>query len=290
MFSQIFNIVAPLFIIVGVGYFYGARVRPEMRITNQLVMDVFVPALIFHVMVQESFHPSLYTWLVVGGTLLMLGSGVAGYVLARVVGISPRAVMPPAMFSNWANLGLPLYILALGETALDGGVMLVVVGNILCFSLGTYIYSGKISGLEVIKTPIIVAVVLGILLNALDVTMPFFIDKPLEMMGQVAIPLMLFSLGVRLTRVDFRDAHYGLIMAAFCPLVGVGMALLLVQVLPLSTLHQHILILFGALPPAVVNYMLSEQYDCEPDKVASMVVIGNLAAVATLPLALLLVL
>ena len=104
--AQIFNIVAPLFIIVGVGYFYGARVRPEMRITNQLVMDVFVPALIFHVMVQESFHPSQYTWLVVGGTLLMLGSGVAGYVLARVVGISPRAVMPPAMFSNWANLGV----------------------------------------------------------------------------------------------------------------------------------------------------------------------------------------
>ncbi len=290
MLSQVFNIVAPLFLIIAVGYFYGARVRPEMRITNQLVMDVFVPALIFHVMVQESFMPSQYIWLVIAGCVLMLGSGVIAYVFSRALGFNARAMMPPAMFSNWANLGLPLYVLALGDAALDGGVMLVVAGNILCFSLGTYIYSGRVSGWAVLRTPIIVAVIAGGLFNALELRLPPFIDTPLEMMGQVAIPLMLFSLGVRLTRVDFKDAKIGIVMAAFCPIVGVGLALLLVQVIPLSPLHQSILILFGALPPAVINYMLSEQYNCEPDQVASMVVIGNLTSVITLPMALLLVL
>jgi len=109
-------------------------------------------------------------------------------------------------------------------------------------------------------------------------------------MGQVAIPMMLFSLGVRLTRVSFKDAKIGLIMAAFCPIVGISLAFALAYILPLSDLHRGILILFGALPPAVINYMLSEQYDCEPDQVASMVVIGNLASVVFLPLALILVL
>lgn len=290
MLNQVFNIVAPLFLIIAVGYFYGARVRPEMRITNQLVMDVFMPALIFHVMVQDSFMPTQYVWLVFAGVVLMLGSGVLAFVFARFLGANPRALMPPAMFSNWANLGLPLYIFALGEVALDGGVMLVVAGNILCFTLGIYIYSGKLSSLDMLRTPIIVAVILGGLFNAFNVVLPAFVDTPIKMMGQVAIPLMLFSLGVRLTRVDFRDAKIGLIMAAFCPIIGVGLALVLVQFLPLSPLHQSILILFGALPPAVINYMLSEQYDCEPDQVASMVVIGNLASIITLPLALLLVL
>ncbi len=46
----------------------------------------------------------------------------------------------------------------------------------------------------------------------------------------------------------------------------------------------------GALPPAVLNYMFAERYNQEPDKVASMVLIGNLAAVVFLPLALALVL
>ena len=141
-----------------------------------------------------------------------------------------------------------------------------------------------------LKTPIIVAVIVGALLNGFRVPIPDFVDTPLEMMGQVAIPLMLFSLGVRLTRLDLKDVKLGLIVAVLCPVVGVALALLLIAIIPLSPLHQSILILFGALPPAVVNYMLSEQYDCEPDQVASIVIIGNLASVISLPIALTMVL
>lgn len=290
MIQQIFTIVMPLFIIAAVGYFYGSRVRPEMRITNQLVMDVFVPALIFHVMIQDDFYPTQYLNLMSAGVLLMLGSGAVAFAFARFVGFSWRAFVPPAMFSNWANLGLPLYVFALGEQALGAGIMLVVAGNLLCFTIGTYIYSGKLSGFEVLRTPIIVAVFLGAVLNALNVTLPKFIDLPIEMLGQVAIPLMLFSLGVRLTRVTWHDSKPGLVMAAFCPLVGMALAIILCKLVPMSPLHQQILVLFGALPPAVVNFMLAEQYDREPESVASMVLIGNMASIIALPLALLFVL
>jgi len=286
MIQQIFSIVAPLFIIAAIGYFYGSRVRPEMRITNQLIMDVFMPALIFHVMIQDDFYPSQYINLVVSGTMLMLLSGVAAFGLSRLLGFSWRAFTPPAMFSNWANLGLPLYVFALGDQALGAGVMLVVAGNVLCFTIGTYIYSGKLSGFDVLKTPIIIAVLLGGTINALGFSVPSAIDLSIEMLGQVAIPLMLFSLGVRLTRVTWNDSKSGLVMAAFCPIVGVSFAVLICQLMPLSILHQSILILFGALPPAVVNFMLAEQYDREPEAVASMVLIGNMSSVLSLPIAL----
>jgi predicted permease len=177
-------------------------------------------------------------------------------------------------------------VFALGEHALGAGVMLVVVGNIFCFTIGTYIYSGQLSSLEVLKTPMIVAVVVGGAINLLDVSMPNVLLVPINMLGQVAIPLMLFSLGVRLTRASWRDSHSGLIMAVFCPVVGVALALLLLQVFPMSDLHRSILILFGALPPAVINFMLAEQYQTEPDTVASMVLIGNLFAVVSLPIVL----
>jgi len=277
-------------IIAAVGYFYGSRVRPEMRITNQLVMDVFMPALIFHVMIQEDFYPLQYLNLMGAGVLLMLGSGVVAFFFSRLVGFSWRAFVPSAMFSNWANLGLPLYVFALGEQALGAGIMLVVVGNLLCFSVGTYIYSGKLSRFEVLRTPIIIAVLLGATLNALNVSLPKVVNLPLEMLGQVAIPLMLFSLGVRLTRVSWRDSKPGLVMAAFCPVVGIALAVLICELVPMTELHQKILILFGALPPAVINFMLAEQYQREPDSVASMVLIGNMASVISLPLALLFVL
>jgi len=290
MIQHVFSIVAPLFIIAAIGYFYGSRVRPEMRITNQLIMDIFMPALIFHVMVQEDFYPGQYLNLVLAGTILMLLSGVVAFALSRFLDFSWRAFIPSAMFSNWANLGLPLYVLSLGDEALGAGVMLVVAGNLLCFTIGTYIYSGKLTGFEVLKTPIIIAVFLGGAINALGLKLPSAIDLPIEMLGQVAIPLMLFSLGVRLTRVSWNDSKAGLVMAAFCPIVGVSLALVICQIVPLNTLHQSILILFGALPPAVINFMLAEQYNREPEAVASMVLIGNIASVVSLPIALWLVL
>lgn len=286
MIQQILEIVMPLLLIVLIGYFYGARVRPEMRITNQLVMDVFMPALIFHVMIQEDFYPSQYALLMFAGALLILGSGLVAFLVARILGFSWRSFTPPAMFSNWANLGLPLYVFALGDIALDGGVMLIVVGNIICFTLGTYIYSGRLSGMEVLRTPIIMAVILGAIINALDVVFPAAVMIPIDMLGKVAIPIMLFSLGVRLTRVSLSDSSIGVVMAVLCPVAGVGLALLIGAVIPLSELHQSILILFGVLPPAVINFMLAEQYNTDPDKVASMVMIGNLFSIVTIPIAL----
>ena len=286
MINQLVSILAPLFIIAAVGYFYGSRVRPEMRITNQLIMDIFMPALIFHVMIQDDFHPLQYLNLMLAGSILMLLSGLLAFFLSKFLGFSWRAFIPSAMFSNWANLGLPLYVFALGEQALGAGVMLVVVGNLLCFTIGTYIYSGRLSGFEVLKTPIIIAVIFGGTLNAVGVSLPRALDAPIEMLGQIAIPLMLFSLGVRLTRVTWGDSRAGFVMAAFCPIVGVSLAVVLCQLIELSSLHQSILILFGALPPAVINFMLAEQYQREPEAVASMVLIGNIASLISLPMAL----
>ena len=50
------------------------------------------------------------------------------------------------------------------------------------------------------------------------------------------------------------------------------------------------LFVFGALPPAVLNFLFAERYRQEPERVASIVLIGNLAALVFLPLALALVL
>lgn len=284
MIYQVINIVAPLFIIVSVGYVYALRAKPAMGITNKLIMDIFMPALILSVMVRDDFHASQYLYLMLGGALVILGSGIVAYFVSRVVNIPWRAFVPPAMFSNWANLGIPLYVLTLGDQALGAGVMLVVVGNILCFTIGVQIYSGTLSFADLVKTPILIAVVAGGLVNILDVPLADSLVKSIQMLGQVVIPLMLFSLGVRLTRVSWSDSRAGIIMGIFCPVVGVPLAWLLSMWLPLSEFHQTILILFGVLPPAVINFMLAEQYGNEPEKVASMVLIGNFMAIISIPL------
>ncbi len=129
----------------------------------------------------------------------------------------------------------------------------------------------------------------GGLINVIGIEVTQLISVPITMLGQVAIPLMLFSLGVRITRVSRVDSNMGIIMSLFCPIVGVALAYSICYFLPLSSLNQNILILFGVLPPAVINFMLAEQYNAEPDKVASMVLIGNMVSIVSIPLVLLMI-
>jgi predicted permease len=101
---------------------------------------------------------------------------------------------------------------------------------------------------------------------------------------------MLFTLGVRLIDVDLKDWRIGMIGAIACPLSGLLCAFIAITVLPLNSLQQSCLILFAALPPAVLNFIIAEQYQIEPQRVASIVMLGNIASLVFIPLALLWVL
>ena len=110
--------------------------------------------------------------------------------------------------------------------------------------------------------------------------------EAIKLLGQIAIPLLLFALGVRLTDVNLKDWRLGLLGAVVCPLSGWLVAMLMVAVLPLDSLQLSQLILFSVLPPAVLNYMMAERYQQEPAQVASIVMLGNLASVVVVPVAL----
>jgi hypothetical protein len=59
--------------------------------------------------------------------------------------------------------------------------------------------------------------------------------------------------------------------------------LLFIQLLPLSEEQSAILLLFSALPPAVLNFLVAERFNQEPEKVASIVLIANFASILVLP-------
>ena len=63
-------------------------------------------------------------------------------------------------------------------------------------------------------------------------------------------------------------------------------AIPLAMAMDLTQTQTAYLILFGALPPAVLNYMVSERYNQEPQQVASIVLISNMASLAVIPLVL----
>jgi predicted permease len=288
--ERILLIVLPLFAVVAVGFVYARRHRPDMGAATALNMDVFVPALVFSALASRDADLAAYGPLALAGLLLVLGSGLLAWPIARAARVAVRTFAPPMMFVNSGNMGIPLLVLAFGEQAMPAAVVLFLVENFLHFSLGTRMLDRRSDLLGVLRTPVMLACLAGFAVNLSGRELPDVVALPVDMLGQVAIPLMLFTLGVRLTDVDLSDWRVGLLGTLTRPLVGVVLAWLIATALALPPDQAKILVLFGALPPAVLNYVFAERYDQEPKRVASIVLLGNAAALVSLPAVLVLVL
>jgi hypothetical protein len=286
LLTRILGIIFPIFAIVSVGYAYGRWRRVDMSMVNTMNMDVLVPALLFFVLSSKNFDLARYGDLALGAAAVVIGSGVLALAVAWLARLQAKTLVPPMMFTNTGNMGLPLAVFAFGEQALPAAVMLLIVTNGLHFTLGTFLMDHRAALLGVIRKPIVAATLLGLGFNLLGWTLPGPVSITVEMLGQASIPLLLFSLGVRLTEVDLRDWKIGALGAVLCPVTGIVMVLMLRPLLDLTPLQSGLFLVYGALPPAVLNFLVAEQFNQEPKNVASIVLLGNLAATVSIPLAL----
>jgi predicted permease len=286
LLERIFGTVFPLVAIVLVGFLYAKRKHTDMSMANTINIDVFIPALLFSVLSSKSFDISGFQELALGAIFVVIGSGLLLWPVCRLLKISPKTFLPPMMFNNAGNLGLPLAVLAFGEEALAAAVVLFLVENTLHFTLGLYILDRKTNPIHVLRMPIILASSLGLIWSSFHLPLPEAIATFIEMLGQISIPLMLFALGVRMTSVDLTHWKIGLWGAILCPLSGLVVALAIAPFLGLGQTQLAYLLLFSVMPPAVLNYMIAERYQQEPHQVASIVLLGNIASLAVIPVVL----
>lgn len=283
---QIAQIMFPLVAIVGVGIFVGVRKNPQLDTINNINLNVFIPALVFASLIQQQFAFKEFALLGLSGLVLVLLTAVIAIPVARLFKAEYRTVAPPLMFHNAGNIGLPLMSLALGPEGLAAALILFLVGNITHFGLGSYMLDRDAKWLRSITSPAILAAVLALLLQSQNLIIPDFVILPIDMLGSIAVPLMLFSLGVQLSHANYDFWKLGLLVGIATPIVGVTLAFIISSVISLNNIQLAALILFGALPPAVMNFLFAKRYQQEPTKVSAIVLVGNIMGIISLPLAL----
>ena len=284
--ARIAHVIVPVFLVVAIGYLYGRRARPDLTAFNRIALDVLAPALVYTALASKDFRLQDHAVLLLGGALLILGSGGLAWMLARTSHTQVRTLVPVVMFNNCGNMGLPLALLAFGPENFGAAVALFSISNLIHFSLGARITSAHARTRDLLLSPLMIATALGFASAASGVRPPDMLFTGLKIMGEAMLPLMLFALGIRLTALQRQDVPRGLLGAFARPLIGLALALPLVWVLGLAGASRGQLILFGSLPPAVMQFLLAERYRQEPAKVAAMILLGNALAVLFIPLAL----
>lgn len=285
---RIVEIVLPVLVIIVMGYAIGRLWnKPDMRVVNRLNLDVFGPFLVLANLSDKSVD-LLSLWpLVVASIVIVIGSGLIAWPFAKVSRQDPRTFVPPMMFNNCGNMGLPLALFAFGPIGVAGMVALFTTSNLLHFTIGAFIVHKHAELKLLAKSPMVWATVIGAALGLTGTHLPDSVHAPMKMIGDCTIPVMLLSLGVRMLDVKREDFSNSLLGAAVCPLTGLLMAGIIVQYLPMSKEQIGLVYLFGALPPAVLNFLVADYYKQEPEKVASIVLVGNIASIVFIPLGLL---
>ncbi|GGX59413.1 AEC family transporter [Saccharospirillum salsuginis] len=286
MIERIAGIVVPIFLVVVVGYLYGRKHAPDMEAANRINMDVFTPFLILSVFASRPLNLGDYAPLALAGILVTLVPGIGAWLLARAMGVQWKTFVPPMMFRNSGNMGLPLFLFTFGEQYMPAAVILFIVENTLHFTVGMWMLNPGTRLLQVLRNPMILAAIGGLVIAGSGISLPDWLVRSLELLGDIAVPLMLFALGVRLVNLDLAGWRIGLVSAVAAPILGVIIAWPLAVGFGLSPVQQGMLILFGALPPAVLNYLVAERYNQQPEQVAAMVLFSNAASLVVMPLVL----
>jgi predicted permease len=242
--------------------------------------------LTYSALASRNFEIAEHAALLAGGALLILGAGLLAWPLALFSRQSPRTLVPVVMFNNCGNMGLPLALLAFGPQHIGAAVALFSISNLIHFSIGARITSRDARTRDLLLSPMMLATVLGFASALTDVRPPAVLLTGMKLMGDASLPLMLFALGVRLSAFEPKSLVGGVLGAVARPVIGIALALPLAQALQLDGLARAQLLLFAALPPAVLQFMLADRYRQEPEKVASMIMLGNVLALLFVPLGL----
>ena len=284
MFSKIASITLPIFTLVLVGFFYSRRVKPDLSGANRLVVDIALPILIFISLSAKTFDPISAMSFTGASIVLIFLTGLFAWPFAKFSGSTVQAFLPCAMFTNVGPIGIPLIALAYGPEGMAPAVVLLVISNVLHFTLGAGVMSGKVDWRMVYANPLVWATLLGVASSQMQMSLPDWVQTSCTMIGSVLVPMMLMSLGARLASSQVADAWVGVQSGVLILFVRVAAVFLVLWLIPLQGLERGALILFTCLPPAVFNFMLADKFQVEPNKVASTVIVGHLLSLAFLPL------
>ena len=293
LLSILLTDILPIFVVAGVGFLLARRLSASPKAFSSVTFNALAPCLVFNLLVTASIsvldfgRMALFTVLVIG---------IRG-LIARLVAIPlhlDRAALATfllvTMFSNSGNFGLPVILFAFGRDALTFATVYFVTASVLSYTVGVFLAaSGRTSAASALagiaKVPTVYAVLAALIVLGLGVTIPLGVMRPIEMLSDAALPMMILILGMQLQGV-IRPRHRAAVAAAvvLSLLVSPAIAFVLAAAMTFSGPAFQAGVLQASMPAAVVTTVLALQFDLDAEFPTAVVVLSTLLSPVTVTL------
>lgn len=303
MLSVIFAII-PVFLLIALGgglkrfNFPGDAFWP---LADKMTYFIFFPALLIDNLSSARLGNLDPTGMLGALLAVILLQAALVYLLrplAKVDGPGFTSLFQGAVrFNTFVGLG--------AVAALDGGggitlfaiaiALAIPVLNVLCvLTLARYGAHGQSTSLKgqalfLIKNPLIIACLIGIAMNLTGLSLPRGIEPVFKMLGGIAAPMGLLTVGAGLQWEAARNGGRAVLLACALKLAIYPLMLLAAAKLwGLGPLETKVMVLWGAMPTASASYILARQMGGDAPLAAAIVTVSTILAFVTVPLFMLL--
>ncbi len=285
------NNLLPIMLIAAAGFLLGKYLSVEARTVGRLSMYIFMPALAFNLLTTSRLNAGEIATTMLLASVMIVTIALLAWLAARLMRFERRATLSlviAAMFANNGNYGIPLVTFAFGPSAAAFAGIYFVTSSILFNTLGVVIASlGSLNLrqalLGIFKIPMLYGILLALLVNNLQVSLPVGVENAVNYLAAGALPLMLVLLGIELSRVQWSKNLPAIGVGTGLRLViGPALGLALVALFGLPDLARQAIIPQTAMPSAVANTVLASEFDIDSSVVTATVFISTLLSPLTL--------
>jgi predicted permease len=288
--------IVPVFAIMAAGFALGrARVLSvaEARTLNRVVMSVFLPILVFGLTstAEIGAFPLIPLLIYFAAEISVLAIGFnLGRLFFRLSAQESFLLAFGAIFTNTVMYVLPISLLLYGEEAALPVASIVTLDSTLVFALAivvTQVLTRETAHVAetlagIVKSPIIIAIVLGLAVNLAGFTTPPPLATFIAFNGAAAPPLALFALGVVMSATGLRVDG---VVATFCALNMLVFPLAVfagLRLLASGEPGNDLFVFVAAGPAGAMAFTLALLHDVPHERIGRLILITSALTLASL--------
>ncbi len=291
--------ILPIFILILLGVFFVnvklAKIE-WVSILNDYIVRIGFPALIIMSLSKLQWNVQLHGTLILVNTILVFSCFVAVLIVGKVFKLSAklkRTLFIATAYGNVAYLGIPVIVGLLGAEAQPEAALITACYLFWIFSVGMvyleYSKSGEVKikkvVMQLLKTPLIVSVYIGMFFMFFHISLPPVIAKSFEMIALSVTPVILFSLGIFIGSSVIGNVNEWIpVILLVVIMLFVKPALLYLGLIGANLQIQsyQITILEAAMPMAVTPFALATEFDLDAKFLARGIVLSTALSMGTL--------
>ena len=288
IYIKLFEVLFPVFFVVGIGYYLG-KTNPKIDTTfiTSFAANIGTPAMVIYAITStginfEIFRDYFWYYLLAIGLFALVG--IFTLYILKTKDIVRE--LPPLIFPNTGNMGLPICMFAYGSKGLGVSASITSLIILCHFTLGVFLADRKFNLNVILKNPPFYAIIFSAIMLFYGIKMPVFVVNTTEWLMYVTIFLILMSLGIALTRLKVFSLSNALISSFTRMIIGPAIGFLLIFIFDLKGFAAGVLLIQCSMPSAVLNYLVGSIYSPKKivDSIASTIVVSTLISFVTIPI------